>query len=165
MLVGYGIAAVRTASRAGVGHGHRRLLRRVAGLAATLATSSRAGELFSLEAFLFGDPLLVRPEDVIWLAVPALAVVVVLTLTYNSLLLSGFNSSLALSRQVPVADASYAFIMLLAVVVTLSVRTVACCSSTPAGRARRDGVRPAQPAATVLADDRDCAWWCAWAGS
>jgi zinc transport system permease protein len=43
---------------------------------------------------------------------------------YNPLLLGGFNSSLALSRRVPHRFASYGFIVLLAVIVNLSVRTV-----------------------------------------
>jgi zinc transport system permease protein len=124
MLVGYGIAAVRErtvlASDTVIGIFFAFSL----GLAATLRKIIQSRRLFTLEEVLFGDPLSVRPEDVVWLALQLLAVVVTLAFIYNSLLLSGFNTSLALSRQVPGRLSSYIFIMLLAVVVTLSVRTV-----------------------------------------
>jgi zinc transport system permease protein len=124
MLIGYGIAAVRQrtslASDTVIGVFFAASL----GLAATLRDLIQSRKLFSLESFLFGDPLVAQPRDIIWLAVQLVAVVVVLAFIYNSLLLSGFNTSLALSRQVRAQTASYVFIMLLAVVVTLSVRAV-----------------------------------------
>jgi zinc transport system permease protein len=124
MLVGYGIAAVRQrtglASDTVIGVFFASSL----GLAATLRTVFQSRQLFSLEVFLFGDPMLVQAEDVQRLGVQVVLVAVVLSFIYNSLLLSGFNASLALSRRVPARFASYVFIMLLAVVVTLCVRTV-----------------------------------------
>jgi zinc transport system permease protein len=124
MLVGYGIAAVRQrtglTSDTVIGVFFASSL----GLAATLRTVIQSRQLFSLEAFIFGDPMLVRAEDVVLLGIQVVLVAVVLSFIYNSLLLSGFNSSLALSRRVPARLASYVFIMLLAVVVTLCVRTV-----------------------------------------
>jgi len=124
MLVGYGIAAVRQrtglASDTVIGVFFASSL----GLAATLRTVIQSRQLFSLEVFLFGDPMLVQAEDVVLLGIQVVGVGVVLSFIYNSLLLSGFNSSLALSRRVPARFASYVFIMLLAVVVTLCVRTV-----------------------------------------
>jgi zinc transport system permease protein len=124
VLTGAGIAAVRErtglASDTVIGIFFAFSL----GLAATLRTVMQSRRLFSLENFLFGDPLLVRAEDVVLLIVQVVVVAIVLAFIYNSLLLSGFNTSLALSRQVRTRRASYFFIMLLAVVVTLSVRTV-----------------------------------------
>src|SRR4051812_46230257 len=67
MLVGYGIAAVRQrtglASDTVIGVFFASSL----GLAATLRTVIQSRQLFSLEVFLFGDPMLVRPEDVVYL--------------------------------------------------------------------------------------------------
>jgi zinc transport system permease protein len=81
-------------------------------------------ELFKLEDFLFGDPLLVRPHDLVLLAGLALLTAVTLALIYNHLLLASFNSSLALSRRVPVRLCNYLFIILLAVIVNLCLRCV-----------------------------------------
>jgi zinc transport system permease protein len=94
------------------------------GLAATLRKIMNDRRLFTLEDFLFGDPLLVHGNDLILLGLMVVLTAVVLVWVYNPLLLGGFNSSLALSRRVPHQVASYAFIVLLAVIVNLSVRTV-----------------------------------------
>lgn len=94
------------------------------GLAATLATVMKNRALFKLEDFLFGNPYYVTAPDLVHLALLAVVTVGLIGLTYNSLLLAGFNSSLALSRRVPMRLVSYLFIVLLALVVNLCVRTV-----------------------------------------
>lgn len=94
------------------------------GLAATLRKLMRDRKLFTLEDFLFGDPLLARGNDLLQLFMLAVLVFGTLCWLYNPLLLGGFNPSLARSRQVPHRLASYVFIVLLAVVVNLTVRTV-----------------------------------------
>lgn len=94
------------------------------GLAAMLSKVMQSRDLFRLEDFLFGDPMLVRGEDLVYLTVLALATAVVLTLSFNYLLLAGFNHSLALSRRVPAQLVNYVFIMLLALIVNLCIRTV-----------------------------------------
>jgi zinc transport system permease protein len=80
--------------------------------------------LFTLEDFLFGDPLLVRSQDLIGLALLALVTGTVLALLYNHLLLDSFNHSLALSRRTPTRLANYAFVLLLALIVNLCLRYV-----------------------------------------
>ena len=124
MLTGYGIAAVRErtglASDTVIGI----FFAFAIGLAAALRKIMQSRQLFSLEDFLFGDPLLLRGEDLLWLAGQVVLVALVLVFIYNPLLLSGVSGSLALSRRVPARLASYAFIMLLALVVNLCVRTV-----------------------------------------
>ncbi|MFO0843694.1 MAG: metal ABC transporter permease [Gemmataceae bacterium] len=94
------------------------------GLAAMLREVMQSRDLFRLEDFLFGNPLLLRGDDLVALALLTVVTVALLALTFNHLLLSSFNTSLALSRRVPTRLVSYAFIMLLALVVNLSVRTV-----------------------------------------
>lgn len=125
LLVGLAIAAVRQrtglASDTVIGV----FFAGAIGLAAALRKffpNDRA--IFSLEDFLFGDPLLVEADLVVWLAVLAAFTFFVLTGIYNFLLLSSFNSSLALSRRVPVKFANYFFVMLLALVVNLCLRCV-----------------------------------------
>jgi zinc transport system permease protein len=119
ILVGYGIAAVRLrtglASDTVIGV----FFAGAIGLAAMLQKLMHRRELFDLEVFLFGDPLLVKAADLVVLAVLAVVTFALLACLYNYLLLTGFNSSLALSRRVPVRLSSYVFVMLLATVVNL----------------------------------------------
>jgi zinc transport system permease protein len=119
ILVGYGIAAVRLrtglASDTVIGV----FFAGAIGLAAMLQKLMHRRELFDLEVFLFGDPLLVKAADLVVLAVLAVVTFALLAWLYNYLLLTGFNSSLALSRRVPVRLSSYVFVMLLATVVNL----------------------------------------------
>lgn len=124
VLVGYGIAVVTEktglASDTVIGV----FFAAAIGLAAALRKVMRSRELFTLEDFLFGDPILVRPQDVVYLGVLAVVVLGLLGLIHNWLLLASLNSSLAQSRQVPQRLARYLFVMLLALVVNLCVRTV-----------------------------------------
>ena len=94
------------------------------GLAAMLRKLMSNRRLFSLEDVLFGDPLLVRSQDVVYLGVLLIVTWIGLSLMFNSLFLAGFNTSLALSRRVRLGLVQRLFILLLAVVVTLCVRTV-----------------------------------------
>jgi len=94
------------------------------GLAAMLRKFIQSRQVFNLEDFLFGDPLLVEAGDLIVLAGLAALTAGLLALIYNPLLLASFNSSLALSRRVPSRACNYAFVMLLAVIVNLCLRSV-----------------------------------------
>jgi zinc transport system permease protein len=94
------------------------------GLAATLNKIFKDRRLFNLEDFLFGNPVLIRPEQLYVLAGLVVVTFVTLALLYNYLLLDNFNSSLALSRRVPVTLSRYLFIILLAVIVNLCLRFV-----------------------------------------
>jgi zinc transport system permease protein len=162
MAVGYGIAAVRMRTGLSSDTVIGVFFASSQGLAATLRGVIQSRRLFSLEAFLFGDPLLVQAEDVVMLGVQVLIVAGVLSLIYNSLLLSGFNTSLALSRRVPARLASYVFVVLLAVVVTLCVRTVGVLLINALL------VVPAATACNLARDLRRLFWWtiglCVFAG-
>ena len=94
------------------------------GLAGALRKLIHNRNLFNLEDFLFGDPLLVGPGDLVNLLLLALLTALVLGLTFNRLLLAGFNPSLALSRRVPVTRDSYLVIILLALIVNLCLRSI-----------------------------------------
>jgi zinc transport system permease protein len=124
VLVGFGIALVRSrtglASDTVIGV----FFAGAIGLAAALQKMIQSRQLFGLEDFLFGNLLLLRGEDLVNLALMTLATGVVLYFTYNSLLLNSFNTSLALSRRVPVRLSSYLFVMLLALIVNICLRSV-----------------------------------------
>jgi zinc transport system permease protein len=124
MIVGFGIAWAR--ERTGLSNDAviGVFFAATTGLAASLRKLMQSRRLFTLEDFLFGDPLLSSSWDIFNLFVLLLVVAAVLAWLYNPLLLGGFNPSLARSRQMPYRLASYAFIVLLAVVVNLTVRTV-----------------------------------------
>jgi zinc transport system permease protein len=94
------------------------------GLAAALRDLLRARVLFNLEDFLFGDPLRVSSAQLTILAALLIFTVLLLGVIYNHLLLASFNSSLALSRRVPVRLVNYLFIVLLALTVNLCLRFV-----------------------------------------
>jgi zinc transport system permease protein len=124
MLIGYLIAYVRErtglASDTVIGVAFAAAV----GLAAMIAKIMQDRSLFNLEVFLFGDPLMVLGKDLVPLIALAVVTTATIALTFNHLLLSSFNTSLALSRRVQTRLVSYVFIMLLALVVNLCVRTV-----------------------------------------
>src|SRR5262245_56629164 len=94
------------------------------GLAAMLQKLIRNRQLFSLDMFLFGDPTTARSADLVLLAVPVLLSAAVLVVMYNQFVLTSFNPSLARSRRIPVRLCSYAFIVLLALIVNICLKTV-----------------------------------------
>ncbi|NBO91319.1 MAG: metal ABC transporter permease [Planctomycetia bacterium] len=124
MIIGYGIAWAR--ERTGLTNDTviGVFFAGSTGLAAALRQLIQDRRLFTLEDFLFGNPLGVGGDDLVALTLLALLTGGVLMLIYNPLLLGGFNPSLARSRRLPHVLASYVFIMLLALVVNLTVRTV-----------------------------------------
>jgi zinc transport system permease protein len=79
---------------------------------------------FNLEAFLFGDPVTAREEDLAYLLFLTFITFVVLGFMYNQLVFASFNPSLARSRNVSVSVSNYVFIVLLALIVNLSIRAV-----------------------------------------
>jgi zinc transport system permease protein len=95
-----------------------------AGLAATLRKIFRNRALFVLEDFLFGQPGLATPSELLALICVTVLTLIFLVWGYNLLLLSAFNHSLALSRRVPVRLVNYLFVALLAVLVNLCLRIV-----------------------------------------
>ncbi len=124
MMVGFAIAWVRERTGLSSDTVIGVFFASAVGLASALRKVINERKLFSLEDFLFGDPLLVGGPDLVALGVLAVITAVLLCWIYNPLMLGGFSPSLALSRRLPHRLASYAFIVLLAVIVNLCVRTV-----------------------------------------
>lgn len=77
-------------------------------------------KLFSIEDFIFGNPISATSWEVVLLLLLAIGVVIFLYFLYNWLVLASANPSLALSRRVPVRLCRYLFILQLALMVNLS---------------------------------------------
>ncbi len=94
------------------------------GFAAMLKNIINDRSVFSLEDFLFGDPLFVSASEILYMAGLAVFTWVFLFFFYNRMVFSSFNSSLALSRRYPVNLLYYLFVILLALIVNLCLRYV-----------------------------------------
>lgn len=94
------------------------------GFAAMLKNIINDRSVFSLEDFLFGDPLFVSAPEIIYIACLAVVSWVFLFLFFNPLVFSSFNTSLALSRKIHVTLLYYLFVMMLALIVNLCLRYV-----------------------------------------
>jgi zinc transport system permease protein len=94
------------------------------GFAAVLRKLINSRRYFNMEDFLFGDPATVSASELIQLFLLALLTSALLYLMYNSLVFTSFNDSLARSRRVPIRLCNYLFIILLAILVNLCLKTV-----------------------------------------
>ncbi len=153
ILVGYGIALVRQrtglASDTVIGV----FFAGAIGLAAMIRRLISSRHLFSLEDFLFGDPLVATGADLVNLFLLTLVTAGLLAFIYNRLLLSSFNPSLALSRRVSIQLVQYLFVMLLALVVNLCLRGRSAADQRPDDRSGGHGSQcEPEPSADVLAD-------------
>lgn len=78
----------------------------------------------NLEAFLFGNLLLVAEADLVYLCAVLVVVAGAFLWRYNHILFASFNPSLARTRRMNVTFNNYLFIVLLALVVNLSIQAV-----------------------------------------
>lgn len=76
------------------------------------------------EQFLFGSITVARGEDLFMLTLLAAVAAVVIAARFNAMMFGSFNPSLARSRGLSVRRDSYLFIILLALVVNLSIKSV-----------------------------------------
>src|SRR5262245_44007460 len=76
------------------------------------------------ESFLFGGPHFVGYGNLVQLAFLGVLTIGVLLARYNQLVFISFNPSLARSRQIPLRLYNYAFVVLLALIVNLCLRSV-----------------------------------------
>jgi zinc transport system permease protein len=123
------------------------------GLAAVLRKLIRDPRLFRMEEFLFGDPINVTSADILLLLLLLLLTLGVLVVLYNQLVFASFNPSLARSRRVPVRLCSYVFIILLALIVNVCLRTVGALLINAML------VVPAATAAILSRNLRHMFWW------
>jgi zinc transport system permease protein len=90
------------------------------GAVITRIVSSGNRRFFSVEDFIFGNPIFVQSWEVVLLLGLAIVTAGFLCTMYNWMVLSSANPSLAQSRRVPVRLCRYLFIVLLALIVNLS---------------------------------------------
>jgi zinc transport system permease protein len=93
-------------------------------IALGLVILSRGGGFAKYSSLLIGDVLAVAPQDLLWLLLALVIGVGAWIIIYNQLLLSSINTSLAKSRGMRTRLVEYAFVILVAVAVMLSIRWV-----------------------------------------
>ncbi len=93
-------------------------------IASGLIILARGGNFAKYSTLLIGDVLAVAPQDLLWLLLALIAGVAAWILIYNRLLLTSINVSLAKSRGIHTKLVEYAFVVMVAVAVMLSIRWV-----------------------------------------
>lgn len=87
-----------------------------------IALLSATGRVSRYEAYIVGDVLSIRPADIARLAAAACVMLVVWTLCYNKMLLVNICRDVAVSRGVHTLCIEQLFSLVIAVLVTLSIR-------------------------------------------
>jgi len=85
---------------------------------------SRGGGFNKFSRFLIGDLLSITPNELLLLAFTLAGVILLWGVMFNKFLLAGINSSLALSRGIPVRLVDTLFCITTAVIVTISIQWV-----------------------------------------
>lgn len=81
-------------------------------------------ETRNLEAYLYGAVLAITDQELLFLLLIGMMVFIVMGVLFNRLFLISLNNHLAASRGVPVRVLEYGFSLVLAVVVTFSIRAI-----------------------------------------
>ena len=94
------------------------------GFGAMLSPVLRTVSSFDPEAFLFGSPVFVAEDHLVYLLALLLVVTGLFLWRYNPLVFASFNPSLARTRRLNLRVNNYLFIVVLALVVNLSIQAV-----------------------------------------
>ena len=94
------------------------------GLALGVVLLSASGGFAKYSAYLVGDILTVQPEEILLLFLVLLAALAVWVLLFNQLLLVSVNADLAASKGVRVKLLEKLFVVIVAVIVTISIKWV-----------------------------------------
>lgn len=94
------------------------------GLALGVVLLSATGGFAKYSAYLIGDILTVQPEEIALLAVVLVAVVAVWIVFFNRFLITSINSDLASSKGINVRVMEKVFVVIVAVIVTISIKWV-----------------------------------------
>ena len=81
-------------------------------------------QMLGIEAFIFGDPNTAQTWEILLLAALSVGTILFLIWFYNPTVMASANTSLALSRRVPVRLCQYLLIVLLGIMVNLSIQIV-----------------------------------------
>ena len=93
-------------------------------IAAGLVILSGSGEFSKYSSYLVGDILSVSSHDIAFLAVLFVLIMIIWCLIYNSLLIISVNPSMARSKNIDVKFTENIFLILVAVIVTVSIKWV-----------------------------------------
>lgn len=94
------------------------------GLGAVFLAAGGTRRYFPPEQFLFGSLATISKEDIVVLILLNVVTFGILIWLYNRLVFSSFNPSLARARGIPIRFCRYAFIIILALIVNICLRTV-----------------------------------------
>jgi len=153
VLVGLGIAFVRDKTAMASDTVIGVFFAGAIGFGAVMLKAATARVYYSPENFLFGDLVFTTGYDLVTLFLLAIVTVGFLFWMNNRLVFASFNASLALSRQIPVRLCNYLFIVLLAVIVNL------CLKSVGALLINAFLIVPAATAANLCWNMRQLFWW------
>lgn len=94
------------------------------GLALGVVILSATGGFAKYSAYLIGDILTVQPEEITLLAVLLLAVILLWIFFFNKFMLSSVNADLAASKNIHVSLLQNMFVIIIAVLVTATIKWV-----------------------------------------
>lgn len=94
------------------------------GLALGVVLLSAAGGFAKYSSYLIGDILTVQPEEIAMLGILLLVILVAWVLFFNPFLLTSMNGDLAASKNIPVGAIQQVFMLIVAVLVTVSIKWV-----------------------------------------
>ncbi len=94
------------------------------GLALGVVLLSVAGGFAKYSSYLIGDILTVQPEEIAMLGILLLVILVAWVLFFNPFLLTSMNGDLAASKNIPVGAIQQVFMLIVAVLVTVSIKWV-----------------------------------------
>ncbi len=94
------------------------------GLALGVVLLSAAGGFAKYSSYLIGDILTVQPEEIGMLGILLLVILIAWVLFFNPFLLTSVNGDLAASKNIPVGAIQQVFMLIVAVLVTVSIKWV-----------------------------------------
>ncbi len=78
----------------------------------------------NLMSFLFGNILSVTPQDIVWMGITDVLILILFTLFYRPILYTAFDREYARSQQMPTRTISYLMSALTAVTIVITIRVV-----------------------------------------
>ena len=94
------------------------------GIALGVVILSAHGGFAQYSGYLIGDILSITPKEILYLAIALLVVILVWSISFNKLMIASLNSDMAKSKQINVKFYKNIFTLLIALIVTISLKWV-----------------------------------------
>ncbi len=94
------------------------------GIALGVVILSANGGFAKYSGYLIGDVLSITPKEILYLAIVLVIVVLVWSISFNKLMIASLNSDMAKSKQINVRFYKNIFTLLIALIVTISLKWV-----------------------------------------